>query len=147
MASPATTTRYSLADEPLPTTAGVVIVGGGVAGIALAHQLAELGASGVVVLEQNELGSGTTWHAAGAVGRMRTTASLARLNDRSAALYERIARDSGLETGWRKAGSLTLARTEERIVQLRRAGLMARRFGVEVHEIGRSEARERWPQP
>ena len=145
MASPATTTRYSLADEPLPTTAGVVIVGGGVAGIALAHQLAELGASGVVVLEQNELGSGTTWHAAGAVGRMRTTASLARLNDRSAALYERIARDSGLETGWRKAGSLTLARTEERIVQLRRAGLMARRFGVEVHEIGRSEARERWP--
>ncbi len=122
-----------------------MIVGGGVAGIALAHQLAELGASGVVVLEQNELGSGTTWHAAGAVGRMRTTASLARLNDRSAALYERIARDSGLETGWRKAGSLTLARTEERIVQLRRAGLMARRFGVEVHEIGRSEARERWP--
>jgi glycine cleavage system aminomethyltransferase T/glycine/D-amino acid oxidase-like deaminating enzyme len=145
MAPPATTTSDSLAHEPLPTAAGVVIVGGGVAGVALAHQLAEFGASGVVVLEQNELGSGTTWHAAGAVGRMRATASLARLNDRSAALYERIARESGLETGWQKAGSLTVARTEERMVQLRRAGLMAQRFGVEVHEIGRSEARERWP--
>lgn len=145
MAPVAPTSHGSPAVEPLPTAAAVVIVGAGVAGITLAHQLAELGTAGVVVLEQNELGSGTTWHAAGAVGRMRTTASLARLNNRSAALYERIAREGGVETGWQKAGSLTVARTEERMVQLRRAGRMAQRFGVEVHEIGRAQARERWP--
>jgi 4-methylaminobutanoate oxidase (formaldehyde-forming) len=123
----------------------VVIIGGGIAGVALAHQLAELGTGGVVVLEQNQIGSGTTWHAAGAVGRMRTTASLARLNDRSAALYERISRESDIETGWQKAGSLTLARSEERMVQLRRAGRMARRLGVDVREIDRAQAQEQWP--
>jgi 4-methylaminobutanoate oxidase (formaldehyde-forming) len=138
------------ADEPaeavrVPAEASIVIVGGGIAGCALAYQLADLGIAGVVVLEQNQLGSGTTWHAAGAVGRMRASASLARINDRSAALYARVARESGLPTGWQEAGSLTVARCAERMVQLRRAAALARRFGVEVREIGAEEAREHWP--
>ena len=129
----------------VPRQAAVVIVGGGIAGCALAYQLAELGVSGVIVLEQNRLGSGTTWHAAGAVGRMRVSATLARLCDRSAALYARVARESGLETGWRKAGSLTVARSDERMVQLSRTSAMARRFGVEVQEISAEETQSRWP--
>jgi glycine cleavage system aminomethyltransferase T/glycine/D-amino acid oxidase-like deaminating enzyme len=146
MTSLATTTPdQAKSSEEIPAEAGVVIVGGGIAGVALAYQLTQLGVAGVVVLEQNQLGSGTTWHAAGAVGRMRTTASLARLNDRSAALYERITRESGLATGWRKAGSLTVARSDERMVQLRRAARMAERFGVDVDEVGAADVRERWP--
>jgi glycine cleavage system aminomethyltransferase T/glycine/D-amino acid oxidase-like deaminating enzyme len=145
MASTATTSETTPPNGALPPAAAVVIVGGGVAGTALAYQLAELGLDGVVVLEQNRLGAGTTWHAAGAVGRMRTTASLARLNERSAALYERVSNESGLETGWRRAGSLTIARSAERMLQLRRAGTMARRFGVDVREIAADETRERWP--
>src|SRR5438309_1726344 len=90
-----------LVTEEMPSEAGVVIIGGGIAGCALAHQLAEQGVAGVVLLEQNQLAAGTTWHAAGAVGRMRLSASLARLNDRSAALYARVTRESGRETGWR----------------------------------------------
>jgi 4-methylaminobutanoate oxidase (formaldehyde-forming) len=129
----------------VPASTRILIVGGGIAGVTLAYRLGEIGIDGVVVLEQNQLGSGTTWHAAGAVGRMRATASLARLNDRSAALYERIARESGLDTGWQKAGSLTIARTEERMMQLRRAGEMAMLFGVDVNEIGPDETRQRWP--
>jgi heterotetrameric sarcosine oxidase gamma subunit len=129
----------------VPAEANVVIVGGGIAGCALAYQLAELGVAGVVVLEQNQLAAGTTWHAAGAVGRMRVSASLARINDRSAALYARVARESGLPTGWQEAGSLTVARCHERMVQLRRAGALARRFGVDVREIDADEARGRWP--
>ena len=129
----------------LPSEASVVIVGGGIAGTALAYQLSELGVAGVVVIEQNQLGSGTTWHAAGAVGRMRVSASLARLNDRSAALYERVARESGLATGWRRAGSLTVARTQERMLQLQRTGRMARRFGVDVREIDAEDAKAQWP--
>src|SRR6185437_10982986 len=72
-------------------------------------------------------------------------ASPARLNDRSAALYARVARESGLETEWQKAGSLTIARSEERMTQLRRAGEMAKLFGVDVSEIGPEETRQRWP--
>ena len=122
-----------------------MIVGGGIAGCALAYHLAELGVTGVMVLEQNRLASGTTWHAAGAVGRMRVSASLAHINDRSAALYARVARESGLPTGWQEVGSLTVARFHERMVQLRRAGALARRFGVDVQEIDAAEARGRWP--
>jgi heterotetrameric sarcosine oxidase gamma subunit len=140
---PADQARPLAAD--IPAEASIAIVGGGIAGCALAYQLAELGVTGVLVLEQNQLGSGTTWHAAGAVGRMRVSASLARINDRSAALYARVARESGLPTGWQEAGSLTVARCHERMVQLRRAGSLARRFGVEVQEIDSAEARERWP--
>jgi len=129
----------------LPERAEVVIVGGGIVGCSLAYHLAALGRRDVVVLERNELGSGTTWHAAGAVGRMRVSAALARINDRSAAMYARMTAESGIETGWVENGSLTIARTEDRMVQLRRTGAMASHFGVEVHEIGAAEAAAHWP--
>src|SRR4051794_12800580 len=119
------------APAPLPERAEVVVVGGGVIGCSLAYHLAALGRRDVLVLERNELGAGTTWHAAGAVGRMRVTAALARINDRSAAMYARMAGESGMPTGWVENGSLTLARTEDRMVQLRRTGAMASHFGVE----------------
>jgi 4-methylaminobutanoate oxidase (formaldehyde-forming) len=76
---------------------------------------------------------------------MRTTATLARLNDRSAALYSSIEAEGELPTGWREVGGMTVARTKERMVQLRRAGSMATRFGVAVHELSADEVRERWP--
>jgi 4-methylaminobutanoate oxidase (formaldehyde-forming) len=128
-----------------PSEATVVIVGGGIAGCSLAYQLCALGLEGIVLLEQNKIGGGTTWHAAGAVGRMRTTATLARLNDRSAALYSRMEGESGLPTGWKKAGGLTIARKPERMTQLRRAGAMAQRFGVDVQEVGPEDIQQRIP--
>jgi len=129
----------------LSDRAAVVIVGAGVVGTSLAYHLAKLGRRDVLVLERNEIGAGTTWHAAGAVGRMRVTAGLARINDRSAAMYARMAQESGLPTGWVENGSLTLARTEDRMVQLRRTGAMASHFGVDVQEIGPGEAGALWP--
>jgi 4-methylaminobutanoate oxidase (formaldehyde-forming) len=129
----------------LPDRAAVVIVGGGVVGCSLAYHLAALGRRDVLVIERNAIGSGTTWHAAGAVGRMRVSAGLARINDRSAAMYARMAAESGLPTGWVENGSLTLARTEDRMVQLRRTGALASHFGVDVQEIGPLEAAALWP--
>jgi 4-methylaminobutanoate oxidase (formaldehyde-forming) len=128
-----------------PDRAAVVIVGAGVVGCSLAYHLAALGRRDVLVLERNEIGAGTTWHAAGAVGRMRVSAGLARINDRSAAMYARMAEESGLPTGWVENGSLTLACTADRMVQLRRTGAMAAHFGVEVREIGPAEAAALWP--
>jgi 4-methylaminobutanoate oxidase (formaldehyde-forming) len=127
-----------------PNRAAVVIVGAGVVGCSLAYHLAALGRD-VLVLERNEIGSGTTWHAAGAVGRMRVSAGLARINDRSAAMYARMAEESGLPTGWVENGSLTLACTRDRMVQLRRTGALASHFGVTAEEIGPAEAAALWP--
>jgi sarcosine dehydrogenase len=138
-------TQSSTAAAGPPTRAEIVVVGGGIAGCSLAYHLAALGRRDIVVLEQNTLGAGTTWHAAGAVGRMRVSAGLARLNDRSAAMYAGMAEESGLPTGWVENGSLTIAREADRMVQLRRAGAMASHFGVEVHEIGPEEIAEKWP--
>ena len=76
---------------------------------------------------------------------MRVSAGLARINDRSAAMYARMASESGLPTGWVENGSLTLATTADRMVQLRRTGAMAAHFGVDVQEIGPSEAAALWP--
>jgi sarcosine dehydrogenase len=129
----------------LPAQADVVVIGGGIAGVATAYHLAALGAGAVVLLEQNELGAGTTWHAAGAVGRMRTSATLARLNDRSASMYARMQDETGLPTGWTENGSLTIARTRDRMTQLRRTAGLAGYHGVSVHEVDVEEIRAQWP--
>ncbi len=129
----------------LPRAVRAVVVGGGLAGTSTAYHLAALGWSDVLLLEQNELGAGTTWHAAGAVGRLRVTGSLARMNDRSAKLYERLESETGLPTGYTQVGGLALAQREERMAQLRRTGAMATHFGVEVHIISPAEVAEMWP--
>ena len=129
----------------LPTEANAVVIGGGIAGVSMAYHLAALGAGRVLLLEQNSLGAGTTWHAAGAVGRMRTTATLARLNDRSATMYARLEAETGLPTGWVENGSLTIARTADRLTQLRRTGGLAEYHGIAVHEVGVEDIHEMWP--
>jgi len=129
----------------LPTEADVVVVGGGIAGVSVAYHLSALDAGTVVLLEQNSLGAGTTWHAAGAVGRMRTSATLARLNDRSAAMYAVMQSETGRATGWVENGSLTIARTADRMTQLRRVARLASFHGVAVQEVGVPEIMERWP--
>jgi 4-methylaminobutanoate oxidase (formaldehyde-forming) len=129
----------------LPAEARVVVVGGGIAGCSVAYHLAALGWTDVLLLEQNELGAGTTHHAAGAVGRLRVTGSLARMNDRSASLYQRLEAETGVPTGYKQVGGLALAQREERMAQLRRTGSMATHFGVEVHIISPAEVAELWP--
>ncbi|MDT4939333.1 MAG: hypothetical protein QOG80_3004 [Pseudonocardiales bacterium] len=134
-----------MSPSDLPNAARAVVVGGGIAGTSVAYHLAALGWRDVLLLEQNELSAGTTWHAAGAVGRLRVTGSLARMNDRSAKLYERLEAETGVPTGYKQVGGLALARREERMTQLRRTGAMAEHFGVEVHIISPAEAAEFWP--
>ena len=125
--------------------ARVVIVGGGIVGCSVAYHLARLGWTDIVLLEQGQLSCGTTWHAAGLVGQLRAQESMTRLIRYSTKLYAELEAETGLATGWNNCGSLTVARTAERMTQLKRTAAVARAYGVECDVITPSEAGARWP--
>jgi len=129
----------------LPTETRVVIVGGGIAGASVAYYLTKLGCRDVVLLEQNKLGGGTTWHAAGMVGRLRTTNSMTRINQASAALYAGLEQETGHSVGWKQVGSVIVGKSADRMTQLHRTCAMAELMGVEAQIISADEARTRWP--
>jgi 4-methylaminobutanoate oxidase (formaldehyde-forming) len=131
--------------DAAPAHARVVVIGGGIAGCSVAYHLTKLGWRDVVLLERRELSCGTTWHAAGLVGQLRATHNLTRLARYGADLYERLEAETGQATGFRRPGSLSLARTPERMHELKRLASMARCFGVEVEVITPAEAGRRWP--
>src|SRR5205807_9252318 len=105
----------------LPSHARIVISGGGIMGCSTAYHLAKLGWKDVVLLEQGRLSGGTTWNAAGLVGQLRSAQNLTRLIRYSTDLYARLEAETGLATGWKQCGLITVARTEERIILLRRS--------------------------
>ena len=129
----------------LPSETRVVIVGGGIVGASVAYHLAKLGWTDLVLLEQNQLGGGTTWHAAGLVGRLRTSNSMTRINKYSAELYASLEQETGHPTGWKQVGSLIVGKSEARMTQLRRTAAMAEIFGVEVQLISPEATKEKWP--
>src|SRR5215475_13475281 len=119
----------------LPGRARVVIIGGGVIGTSVAYHLASQGCTDVLLLEQGQLSCGTTWHAAGLVGQLRASESGTRLVQYSTALYERLEAETGLATGFRRCGGVTVARTPERLTQLRRTAATAEAFGLDCELI------------
>ena len=131
--------------ERLPTHARVVVIGGGIVGCSVAYHLTRLGWRDVVLLERRDLSCGTTWHAAGLVGQLRSSHNLTRLARYGAVLYERLEAETGQATGFRRCGSISVARTAERLIELKRGASMARCFGVEVEPISPGEAGKLWP--
>lgn len=129
----------------LPTRARVVIIGGGVIGCSVAYHLTKLGWTDVVLLERKQLTSGTTWHAAGLIAQLRATANMTRLAKYSQELYGDLEGETGVATGFRRVGSITVALTEERREELWRQAAMARAFGVEIEEISPQEVGARYP--
>ena len=130
---------------PLPTHARVVIIGGGIIGCSVAYHLTKLGWTDVVLLERKQLTSGTTWHAAGLIAQLRATANMTKLAKYSQELYGSLEAETGMATGFRRVGSITVALTEERREEIFRSAGMARAFGVEIEEIGPEEVKARYP--
>ena len=128
-----------------PERARAVIVGGGVSGCSVAYHLARAGWSEVVLLERRQLTCGTTWHAAGLVGQLRTSRNMTRLARYSAELYTRLEEETGIATGMKRVGSITVALTRERREELYRTASLARAFGVEVHEVTAAEVKAMYP--
>ncbi|SEE20598.1 4-methylaminobutanoate oxidase (formaldehyde-forming) [Rhizobiales bacterium GAS188] len=129
----------------IPTQARMVVIGGGIVGCSVAYHLAKLGWRDVVLLEQGALSCGTTWHAAGLVGQLRAHQNMTRLIRYSTELYAGLEAETGLATGWKPCGSITVARSAERMLQLRRTASAARAQGVAVELLTPSEAGDKWP--
>ncbi len=129
----------------LPQQARAVIIGGGVVGCSVAYHLTRLGWRDVVLLERKQLTSGTTWHAAGLIAQLRATANMTKLAKYSQELYGSLEEETGVATGFRRVGSITVALTDERREEILRQAAMARAFGVDVEEISPSEVKTRYP--
>ncbi|UYN97099.1 MAG: FAD-dependent oxidoreductase [Enhydrobacter sp.] len=129
----------------IPAHARVVIIGGGIMGCSTAYHLAKNGWKDVVLLEQGRLSGGTTWHAAGLVGQLRNFQNLTRLIRYSTELYASLEAETGLATGWKQCGSLSVARTAERMTYLRRSAALARTQNVVCEELTPSQAGEKYP--
>ncbi len=129
----------------IPARARAVIIGGGIAGCSVAYHLSKLGWTDVVLLERKKLTSGTTWHAAGLIAQLRATANMTRLAKYSQELYGSLEAETGIATGFRRVGSITVALHDERLEELRRSASMAQAFGVEIGEISPSEVKSRYP--
>ena len=129
----------------LPKTAKAVIIGGGIIGCSTAYHLAKLGWTDTVLLERKKLTSGTTFHAAGLVGQLRSNANITQLLGYSVELYNKIEEETGLGTGWKMNGGLRLACNEERWTEVKRQATTAHSFGLEMELLTPKEALDLWP--
>ena len=134
-----------MSDKSFPESAEVVIIGGGIEGCSIAYHLAKRGITDVVVLERKQLTCGTTWHAAGLVSMLWPTPTLTNLAKYSHELYASLEAETGQATGYRRIGSISLARTSERLEELQRTASMAAVFGVESEFIDNAKVEELYP--
>jgi len=134
-----------VSEATFPGSTRVVIIGGGVIGCSIAYHLAKLGWRDVVLLERNQLTSGTTWHAAGLLTTLRDTEAQTKLAKYTQDLYRTLESETGQATGVINCGSIQLAKTADKAHEMRRGLAMAGCFGVEGHEISTDEVQRLWP--
>jgi 4-methylaminobutanoate oxidase (formaldehyde-forming) len=129
----------------LPSHAEIVVIGGGIIGCSTAYHLARDHKADVVLLEQGTLTSGSTWHAAGLVGQLRSSASITRVLKYSVDLYKGLEAETGLATGWKMTGCLRLATNADRWTEFRRLATTATSFGMDMHLLTPQEVKAMWP--
>lgn len=131
--------------ETLPAQARVVVVGGGIAGSSAAYHLTKFGIEDVVLLERNQLTSGTTWHAAGLIMQLRSSHAMTELAKYNIELYSSLEAETGQATGFKQNGTLGVCRTKDRLFETRRVASIAKSFDIEAHMISPAEARSVYP--
>ncbi len=129
----------------LPDRAEIVVIGGGIIGCSTAYHLARDHKAEVLLLEQGQLTSGSTWHAAGLVGQLRSSASITQVLKYSVELYKTLKDETGLETGWKMSGCLRLACNQDRWIEYQRLATTAGSFGMEMHLLSPAEVKAMWP--
>jgi glycine cleavage system aminomethyltransferase T/glycine/D-amino acid oxidase-like deaminating enzyme len=132
-------------DKKIPTNAKVVVIGGGIAGCSVAYHLAKYGWKDTILLERDQLTSGTTWHAAGLVGQLGASSTITRLRKYSLNLYKELEKTTGLSTGLKQNGAITVASTPERLQELLRQATAAQLFDVNVESVNKQRIKELYP--
>ena len=137
--------------EPTPTPgavpagARVVVIGGGILGCSIAYHLTRMGETDVLLLEQHALTDGATWHAAGLVGQLRSSRNVTRMLEQSVEMYRGLEAETGQAVDWHEVGSLRLACSPEREMELKRLATMAKSFGLPMEIISPARALELFP--
>src|SRR5438105_8358845 len=129
----------------LPSRAEFVVIGGGIIGCSTAYHLARDHKADVVLLEQGKLTSGSTWHAAGLVGQLRSSASITRVLKYSVDLYKGLEAETGLATGWKMTGCLRRATNADRWTEYKRLATTAKSFGMDMQPLSPAEVKAMWP--
>ncbi|QIA20463.1 FAD-dependent oxidoreductase [Mesorhizobium sp. AA22] len=129
----------------LPAHAEIVVIGGGIIGCSTAYHLARDHKADVVLLEQGKLTSGSTWHAAGLVGQLRSSASITGVLKYSVDLYKGLEAETGLATGWKMTGCLRLATNADRWIEYKRLATTAKSFGMDMQLLSPAEVKTMWP--
>ncbi|MBB6469033.1 4-methylaminobutanoate oxidase (formaldehyde-forming) [Aminobacter lissarensis] len=129
----------------LPSHAQIVVIGGGIIGCSTAYHLARDHKADVILLEQGKLTSGSTWHAAGLVGQLRSSASITRVLKYSVELYKGLEAETGLATGWKMTGCLRLATNQDRWTEYKRLATTAKSFGMDMQLVSPEEVKRMWP--
>jgi glycine cleavage system aminomethyltransferase T/glycine/D-amino acid oxidase-like deaminating enzyme len=129
----------------LPKNCKVVVIGGGVAGTSCAYHLAKFGWKDTILLERDQLTSGTTWHAAGLVGQLGATATITKLRKYSLNLYRELEKKTELSTGLKQNGAITVASSKERLQELLRQATSAQLFDVNVEVLNKQQIKNLYP--
>ncbi|MDC0518818.1 FAD-dependent oxidoreductase [Candidatus Pelagibacter sp.] len=131
--------------KALPSSTKVVVIGGGVAGCSVAYHLAKFGWKDTILLERDQLTSGTTWHAAGLVGQLGATATITKLRKYSLNLYKELEKKTELSTGLKQNGAITVASSKERLQELLRQATSAQLFDVNVEVLDKQQIKNLYP--
>jgi 4-methylaminobutanoate oxidase (formaldehyde-forming) len=134
-----------MSSNALPAHAPVVVIGGGIMGCSTLYHLAKMGVSDAILLERNQLTSGTTWHSAAQVRALRHSRNLTRMIQYSVELYSQLEKETGQAAGWIQKGSLSIATNDDRLTHIKRQEALAKAYGIPAHSISAEEAKERWP--
>ena len=132
-------------EKNYPSSTKVVVIGGGVAGTSCAYHLAKFGWKDIILLERDQLTSGTTWHAAGLIGQLGATSTITKLRKYSLDLYKELEKTTGLSTGLKQNGAITVASSQERMQELLRQATTAQLSNVDVEVLNKERIKELYP--